>query len=372
MHAVVNMLMQNGFWLLAAPFVATVALVIMLQPLAPAAGLMAYPSGRRGHAAPTPLIGGQALVLSALGAGALFVRPTAEVVALGAASLLLLAVGTLDDRYDINWRVRLLGQAAAALILFQLGGVRIESIGAALGFPEHTLGALSLPLTVLATVGLANAVNMADGIDGLAGSLCLAALGMLLAAAIYAGNAELAPVVALMIGAVLGFMSFNLRTPWRPRASVFLGGGAEILGLWVAWAAFRLTQTPNHPVMPVLAPFLIAPPVLDCLALIVMRLREGRSPFSSDRNHLHHRLLKAGFSTTAIVASLTGISLLIGLAAALARRAHLDEPVFPAVYLAGSLAYVIALRRPLTTRRPVARGAPTAAAPSPARQIPAE
>ncbi len=247
MHETLNVLLRNGFWLLAAPFAVTVGLGIVFRPLAPVAGLMAYPSARRAHAAPTPLVGGQAIVLSALVMGVLFLRPTADVVALGAASLLMLVVGTLDDRYDISWRGRLLGQAVAGLILFQVGGVRIESIGAALGVPEHALGAFSLPFTVLATVGLANAVNMVDGIDGLAGLLCLAALGMLLAAAIYAGNADLAPVLALMIGALLGFMSFNLRTPWHPRATVFLGGGAEILGLWVAWAAFRLTQTPRRP-----------------------------------------------------------------------------------------------------------------------------
>jgi UDP-GlcNAc:undecaprenyl-phosphate GlcNAc-1-phosphate transferase len=148
-----------------------------------------------------------------------------------------------------------------------------------------------------------------------------------------------------MSGCVLGFLLFNLRTPWNPRATVFLGGGSEILGLWVAWASFRLTQTPGHPVTPVLAPFLIAPPVIDCLVLIVRRVRAGRSPFAADREHLHHRLLDAGMSVTGVVLALTGVSFAIGFVAANARRAHVPEPLFPVVYLAAVVGYFFVSRR---------------------------
>jgi UDP-GlcNAc:undecaprenyl-phosphate GlcNAc-1-phosphate transferase len=126
---------------------------------------------------------------------------------------------------------------------------------------------------------------------------------------------------------------------------VFLGDGAEILGLWIAWASFRLTQTPGHPVTPVLAPFLIAPPVIDCLVLIVRRLRARRSPFFADRNHFHHLLLDAGWSSTSVVAVLTGLTLAIGFAAANARRIHVPEPVFPVVYLGAAAAYFLVSRR---------------------------
>jgi UDP-GlcNAc:undecaprenyl-phosphate GlcNAc-1-phosphate transferase len=238
----------------------------------------------------------------------------------------------------------------AGLILFLWGGVRVESIGNALGLAGHTLGILSLPFTVIATVGITNAINWADGVDGLAGSLCLAAFGMLTAAAIYAGNAALASDLVLMAGCAMGFLAFNLRTPWRPSASAFLGGGAEILGLWIAWAAFRLTQTPGHPVTPVLAPFLIAPPVIDCLVLIVRRLRAGKSPFAADRDHMHHRLMDLGLTPTGIVTVMVGFSLVIGFAAALARRAHVPEPVFPAVYLTATAAYFLITRGPTVAR----------------------
>jgi UDP-GlcNAc:undecaprenyl-phosphate GlcNAc-1-phosphate transferase len=172
----------------------------------------------------------------------------------------------------------------------------------------------------------------------------------------------LASDLVVMAGCVAGFLAFNLRTPWRPRATVFLGGGAEILGLWIAWAAFRLTQTPGHPVTPVLAPFLIAPPVIDCLVLIVRRLRAGYSPFFADRNHMHHRLLDIGFTPGAVVATLVGLTLLIGLAASVARRSHVPEPLFPAIFLAAAGAYFYASQRPTAEAlRRVARAATGAA-----------
>jgi UDP-GlcNAc:undecaprenyl-phosphate GlcNAc-1-phosphate transferase len=346
MHDAWLQLSRDGLLMAGAPFLATAFLIMLLRPLAVQLRLVDHPSSaRKIHSDPTPLIGGAAITLAALACGGYLLPWTPDLTALAVASLLMLAVGTLDDRYDINWRVRIVAQTAAALVLYLMGGVRVESIGNALGFPGHQLGALSLPFTVLATVGVTNAVNWADGIDGLAGSLTLAALVMLTAAAIYAGNTPLVSDLVVMGGCVAGFLAFNLRFPWQRRARVFLGGGAEILGLWIAWASFRLTQTPGHPVTPVIAPFLIAPPVIDCLVLIVRRLRAGHSPFYADGDHLHHRLLKLGMSQTGVVAALTAATLAIGFAAAVARRAHVPEPWFPAVFLAATAGYFLATRK---------------------------
>ena len=352
MHETWLTISRNGLLLAGVPFLATALLIFLLKPVAVRLGLVDHPiSARKTHADPTPLVGGAAITLAALVAGAVLLPIKPDLVALGAASVLLLVVGEFDDRYDINWRIRIIAQAAAGLVLY-MGGVRVGWIGNALGFAGHTLGVLSLPFTVLATVGITNAINWADGVDGLAGSLSLAALLMLVAAAIYAGNAPLATALLLMAGCVMGFLAFNLRTPWRPRATVFLGCGAEILGLWIAWASFRLTQTPGHPVTPVLAPFLIAPPVIDCLVLIVRRLRARRSPFSADREHMHHRLIDLGLTPTAIVALLVGITLAVGFTAAVSRRVHVPEPVFPVVYLSVTCAYFFITRRAL---RPAVR-----------------
>lgn len=345
-------LSKDGLLLVAAPFSLTAVLIVMLRPVARRLMLVDQPrSARKVHDAPTPLAGGAAITLAGVLTGWLLLPMSRDVVALGLASLLMLVVGSLDDRFDVNWRVRILAQSAAALVLYFCGGVRVEWIGDAFGFAGHSLGVLSLPFTVLATVGVTNAINWADGLDGLAGSLCLAALAMLTAAAVWSGNAALAADLVVMGGCVMGFLAFNLRTPWRRAASVFLGDGAEILGLWIAWAAFRLTQTPDHPATPVLAPFLIALPVIDCLVLIVRRLRAGNSPFLADRNHMHHRLLDVGFAPSAVVAILVGASLAIGLAAGLARLARLPEPAFPLIYLAAAAGYFCVSRRASSAAR---------------------
>jgi UDP-GlcNAc:undecaprenyl-phosphate GlcNAc-1-phosphate transferase len=164
MHETWLQLSREGLLLAGVPFLATAMLVFLLRPLAFRFGLVDHPHNERKiHAIPTPLIGGAAIALAALCGGFFLLPHTKDLMALGAATLLLLAVGTLDDRYDIDWRIRIVAQSAAAVVLFQFGGVKVESIGNAFGIVGHTLGVLSLPFTILATVGLTNAVNLADG-----------------------------------------------------------------------------------------------------------------------------------------------------------------------------------------------------------------
>ncbi|HEX4199639.1 MAG TPA: MraY family glycosyltransferase [Caulobacteraceae bacterium] len=324
---------RGGLEAAAAAFILTVLLIPLLVPLARRVGLVDHPGGRKTHAAATPMVGGVAIALVSIPLALVMFHPSAPLLGLGAATLILLPAGVLDDRYNLNWVLRLAAQSAAALAMIYVGGVRVELIGSAFGLAHHTLGMLSVPFTVIATVGLINALNMADGVDGLVGGLTLAALAMLTAAAVYSGAADLACVLVLMMGSTAGFLVYNLRTPLRPRAHVFIGAGSEFLGLLIAWASFRLTQNPAHPVSPVLAPFLVAPPVVDCLVLIARRLRSGRSPFSADRNHIHHLLLDAGFSTTGAVSTLVALSVGLGAAAALAMHAHVPQGLFVTGFL---------------------------------------
>ncbi|GAA4854058.1 hypothetical protein GCM10023332_01600 [Luteimonas vadosa] len=233
-------------------------------------------------------------------------------------ALILIVVGLVDDVVDLRWWWRILSHVVAALIMVYWGGVRVEYVGLLFSDTPVVLGVWSVPLTVFATVGIINAVNMADGADGLAGSLCLAALVMLGMAALYAGNDLLFGLLVPMLAAIVAFLAFNLRFPWQRRARVFLSNaGSTFLGFTIAWLAFRLTQNAAHPVSPALAPWLLAPPVIDCLVLIVRRIKLGRSPFHGDRDHMHHLLLDAGFTPNQIALGLAALSLALGLAAAL-------------------------------------------------------
>lgn len=324
-----------------------VILLWALRPLAHRFRLFDHPAGRKDHAAPTANIGGLAMAGAILVVMGWFtVLSSAAMAFIGAAGLLVL-IGALDDRYDLRWWLRMPGQCIAVLVMIYGGGLYVQHVGPLLGVDYTGLGVLTVPFTMFATVGVINAINMSDGVDGLAGSLSLAALVMLAAAAIYSGNDVLAERLAVFAGAVLGFLVMNMRLPWQPRARVFMGNsGSALLGFVIAWGSFRLTQNWAHPVTPILAPWLIATPLIDCVSLIARRLTRGQSPFRADREHMHHLMLDAGFTPTQLTLTLTAINLLLGLAAAVALRLKAPQPSLVLAFVALCLWYFW-----LTTRR---------------------
>ena len=330
--------MSYGFSPVAAiaAFSVTALVLWLLQPVAKKLDLLDHPNdARKDHAHPTPVTGGIAILLGCLVAFYGLQADTHSLRAFSAATALLVIVGLWDDKCDLRWYWRILAQATAALIMAYWGGVRIEQLGPVFGLDEMSLGWLSIPFTVFATIGIINAVNMIDGADGLAGLLGLAALAMLCAASIYAGNELLAQRLSVLCGAFAGFLVWNVRLPWRPRAKVFLGNaGSALLGLVIAWVAFRLTKNPGHPVNPVLALWLLPIPVMDCLVLIVRRLQERRSPFATGRDHIHHFMLDAGFGPTRAAMWLAVFSLGCGLAVGQAMRMDVPNPLLLALFLA--------------------------------------
>lgn len=328
--------MISGLNLVAvlAAFLLTSLVLWLLKPVAHRFDLLDHPTGRKDHSEPTPVIGGVAMFIGFVLAFLTIDVANDSIWAFTSASLLLVIIGLYDDKHDLRWYWRIVAQVGASLIIIYLGGIRIEQLGPLFGFGVTSLGMLSVPFTVFATVGLVNAMNMIDGADGLAGSLGLAALVMLAAASVYAGNMALASRVLILGGALAGFLVWNVRLPWRPRAHAFLGNaGSALLGLVIAWVCFRLTQNPGHPVNPALALWLLPIPVMDCLVLIVRRLREGRSPFAAGRDHIHHLMQDAGFGPTRSAVWLTAFSLLCGLAAGQAMRMDVPNPVLLVAFL---------------------------------------
>lgn len=318
-----------------AAFVLAALLPWWLEPAARRLDLMDYPKGRKDHERPTPVTGGLAMAIASILAYWAAPNLTPSIQAFCIAAVLLVAVGLWDDKHDLRWYWRVLAQVVAALVVIFWGGVRVEQLGPLFGLGQTSLGFLSVPFTVFAMVGIINAMNMIDGADGLAGMLGLAALAMLCAASVYAGNLVLAERVAVLCGALAGFLVWNLRFPWRPRARVFMGNaGSGFLGLVIAWVAFRLTQNDGHPVNPVLALWLLPIPVMDTLVLIVRRLQEGRSPFAAGRDHIHHMMQDAGFGPTRAAFWLTVFSLACGLVVGQAMRLDVPNPLLLAAYIA--------------------------------------
>jgi UDP-GlcNAc:undecaprenyl-phosphate GlcNAc-1-phosphate transferase len=313
----------------------TFACLWLLLPVAHRLKLLDVPTGRKDHALPTPVIGGVAMAAGILVTIWCTTIAGAPLLAYALGGGLLIVVGLLDDRYDLPWWLRICVQVVAALVMTHLGGVRVEHLGRVFGLGDTSLGTLSVPFTVFATVGLINAINMIDGADGIAGSLVLAALVMLYAAGLYSGNAGVAEQTIIMAGGVAGFLWLNLRFPWRTRAAVFMGNaGSAFLGFTIAWVAFRLTQNPGHPVTPILALWLVPIPVMDCLVLMARRIRRGTSPFKADHGHIHHLLRGAGFTPMQKVLMLCGFSSLCGLMAGQALRWDVPHPLLLIAFFA--------------------------------------
>jgi UDP-GlcNAc:undecaprenyl-phosphate/decaprenyl-phosphate GlcNAc-1-phosphate transferase len=177
------------------------------------------------------------------------------------------------------------------------------------------LNQLSIPFTIFALVGLINAINLSDGLDGLAGGLSAIALAFFSGIAWLLGFPNALALGLATLGAALGFLIFNIRHPWQQRARVFMGdSGSLVLGLILGVLSFKLTQRPVGTGMPpVLALWILAVPLIDTVTVLLRRIAAGRNPLKADQQHLHHIILRAGFSHAQTVWIILGVA--AGLAA---------------------------------------------------------
>ncbi len=298
-----------------AALIATIVLIVLLRPLAVYAGLVDVPGNRKSHQVPTPLVGGLAMFgglllgffLSADGQVALSNR---AVYSFFGAGLILVIVGVVDDFLELSPAVRFVAQVLAALVMIFGAGVVLNDLGSMTPSGDLLkLGVAAVPFTVFATLGIINALNMCDGLDGLSGSLTLTSLsGLIMVAAIWGSPADM-DLLPILGAAILGFLLFNLRIFGRQRASVFMGdAGSMFLGLALTWYAISLSQGETRALRPSAALWFLMVPIFDAVAMMLRRILKGRSPFAADREHLHHVFLLAGFSVNDTVAVMTGFA----------------------------------------------------------------
>ncbi len=281
-----------------APLVSAISCLLLLKAFAPIAakiGLVDHPKSRKIHGHATPLVGGLAIFGGCV--FGLLATPVAlaEFRILFGAGAALLLVGLLDDFRELSARSRFAAQILAALGMVLGGGVEIASFGQLLDSRVLLLGALGLPITVFCTVGVINAINMSDGVDGLAAGLICVALAALAAAALAADHYRVLPILGSVLAAMIIFLFSNFR-PGRS-ARVFLGDAGTLwLGFLLAWLLIDLSQGPERVIDPVTALWLLAVPLMDTVFVMVERPRRGQSPFSAGQDHLHHLFLRASFS----------------------------------------------------------------------------
>lgn len=271
-------------------------------------GIVDRPGGHKQHEFVTPFVGGfgiaavlvcsfalDGLLAADLGMRSLFA------MLLGALAMFL--TGLADDVWHLSFKPRFVVQALVALGMIAGGGVVLESLGELLPGVVVELEWLAVPLTVFGTIGLINAVNMIDGVDGLSGTISLTSLAFL--ALVVAQGGHGGPYLALilaLLGALAGFLYFNLRYPGNRRARVFLGdNGSMLLGFLFSWLFIALSQGREAVMSPVTALWLFGLPLMDTVGVMVRRIWLGKSPFKPDRYHFHHLFVRAGFRVSDIV-----------------------------------------------------------------------
>ena len=269
---------------------------------------------RKFHARPTPLTGGIGIFLSLLLSGKLYVDLNELngylpefTYYLIVSSVPLLLLFLIDDFKGLKAIYRLIIQASVSLYMIFSTGVELESFGNLLGFGDINLGILSIPFTIFCVVGIMNAFNMIDGINGLcAGSAMIA----LLLIGFHSGLIYDSMLI-LLIGSMIGFLIFNLRIFGKKRG-VFLGdSGSNLIGFWVAWTAIYCSQNPLYDCDPITMVWFVAIPLLDCIGLIFSRVSKGLNISSPGRDHIHHKLMNRHSSEITLIIILL-ISLLSG------------------------------------------------------------
>jgi len=280
------------------PLLVTILFMFALRPVARGLGLIDRPGGRKMHVGEIPVIGGLAMT-GGLIVGTLYGYQSVQGFAFFITSVLVLVfIGSLDDRYDLPPSVRFLAQICACLLMVAGAGVVTKDLGSPFFAGLLELGGFSVPFTVLIVLTAINAFNMFDGSDGVAGIQALIAVTFLGFCCVMAGAMQYVPMVAALMGSILGFLVFNWPSKRTRNVRAFMGdAGSTMLGFSLAWLSIEASQEPVRAISPVVILWIFALPIFDLFSSMIRRVSQGQSPFHADSEHLHHVLRRFGLSS---------------------------------------------------------------------------
>lgn len=299
--------------LLAAAIVALISTPVV-RTLAFRVGAVDVPKdARRMHDHPIPRMGGLAIFFGFILSVLLFLPLTEQLRGMLLGAVVIVILGIFDDIYALPAKPKFLVQILAALLAV-LAGNRIfflSNINVFSSDPYWYLGWLSIPVSVFWIVGITNAVNLIDGLDGLACGVSTISSMTMLVIALMVSEPDVAVLMAALAGACLGFLPYNLNP-----ARIFMGDtGSTFLGFILAVVSIQ-GLFKFYTIISFAVPFLmLGLPIFDTTFAILRRLAKGQSPMTPDRGHIHHRLIDMGFSQKQAVAVLYLISAILGLSA---------------------------------------------------------
>jgi undecaprenyl-phosphate alpha-N-acetylglucosaminyl 1-phosphatetransferase len=278
--------------------------IFSMRPIARRLGLVDRPDARKRHRGRVPLIGGLCFFFGTI-AGLLYLGYIDRfVAALLVPCALIVMTGLVDDMHDLSVRSRLVIQSCAAGLVIAASGVYLDHTGELFGSPGFDLGMFGIPLTIVAIIGLINAFNMLDGIDGLAASLAMVSIGSIMLFS-GAGLPMLGVMLLLQVlfASLIPYLFVNLG--WPDGRKIFMGdAGSTLIGFLLGWSLVFLSHKGVQRIEPVDALWCVALPVMDTLAVMFRRIRNGKSPFKPDRQHLHHLLQDTGCSARTTLAAI--------------------------------------------------------------------
>tara|TARA_Y100000389_G_C17458266_1_gene519711 strand:+ start:500 stop:1558 length:1059 start_codon:yes stop_codon:yes gene_type:complete len=250
---------------------------------------------RKFHSRPTPLTGGLGILISLLVSSKLYIdlnnlngyvpEFTYNLVI---ASIPLIGLFLVDDLKNLKPIYRLTIQILISLFVIKTTGIYLIDLGDLFGFGNVSLGIFAIPVTLFCIVGIMNAFNMIDGVNGLCIGCALVSMSLI---GLYSGLI-FDSMLILLIGSMIGFLIFNL-TFFGEKRSVFLGdSGSNLIGFWVAWISIYASQNQLYTIYPITLIWFVAIPLLDCIRLIFSRILKHKGILSPGRDHIHHKLLK--------------------------------------------------------------------------------
>jgi len=267
----------------------SMALIPLMARFASRLGLIDQPNDRKVHVVPIPRVGGVGIVIGALIA-IYFLLPfdaLTQGYLLGA--IVLFVFGLWDDISEIGHYPKFLGQLIAALCVVLYGELYVVSVPFVPG--GEIPATLGIPFSVVALIGMINAINHSDGLDGLAGGESMFSIGAIALLSFLAGDVMALTIALSVMGGILGFLRYNTHP-----ARVFMGdSGSQFLGYTVGFLAILLTQRTELELSPAVVLLLLGLPIIDILVVASKRVRSKLNLFEATRNHIHHRLLDLGF-----------------------------------------------------------------------------
>ncbi|WP_061810714.1 glycosyltransferase family 4 protein [Rossellomorea vietnamensis] len=290
-------------------FIASIILTPLVKMLAFKIGATDRPNQRKVHQKIMPRLGGLAIFISFV-IGVIILQPeNVYSTAILAGAAIIVMTGMLDDMIELSAKYKLLGQIVAAVLVVVWGGAQVEFINLPFG-GQIEFGFMSIPLTIIWIVGVTNAINLIDGLDGLAAGVSSIALITIAGMAVIMGDTFVAVMASILLVSTLGFLFYNFHP-----AKIFMGDtGALFLGYMISVLA--LLGFKNITVVSLIIPVIIlGVPISDTFYAIIRRFVNKQPLSAPDKSHLHHCLLRMGYSHKQTVLIIYAIAALFGLAA---------------------------------------------------------